>query len=793
MRGINLDSDVPLRFIIAADARVSETNYVDDQIWEFAFRSGEPKAISLQTTFGLRAANMRLFPRFCISHESITDPGKFSKSPVIRRIFPNYFLISYSPLNEIEVESEYWVPSSSAISGRFHITNSSAKSQQITFELVALLNPSEGGSRFTSKEIESVPVLVGETGNITPVVFITAGASTTNSPYPALVHKLEIPPSKTKSFTWCQASLRTPQESLSYARDISGRNWEAEIARLELVNSTQFEIYTGDEEWDIAFAFAQKTAYNLFMGKTNNLEQTSFVSSRHPDDGYSYRGDGSDYDPQWSGQTPLDAYYLANFSLPSSPELMVGVLENFLNTINDNGELDWRPGLGGQTSNRLATPILASLAWKIFEINKDREFLKRNFSKLMNFLFSWFSPNHDRDGDGVPEWDHPIQAGFEDHPLFARWHQWAEGIDITTSESPSLCAFLYRECQSLIRIASEIDQTESVSAFESLGEKVRLAVENSWDEKISSYTYWDRDSHICPDKKVIGELTGSGISQLDQEFSHPQRLVFRIKATQETTRKSQITIHGQSSSGKHRVENISSDKLFWFPGWGTATSELIYSSIEFVDIQGLEEDDLVVISSANLSNQDITTLLPIWAKIPSMARAKMLVARTITNPNQYWGEFGLPACPNTSNYSDNDICRSVFLPWCQLIGEGLLSYGYQDEAAQLVTRIMSAVIASMKREGYFRQFYNADTGRGSGDINSLWGLPPLGLFLEALGVKLISPKQVRLAGKNPFPWPVTVKYRGMTILRGKNITQVIFPDGQTLSVDDQKPCLVTLD
>jgi hypothetical protein len=411
----------------------------------------------------------------------------------------------------------------------------------------------------------------------------------------------------------------------------------------------------------------------------------------------------------------------------------------------------------------------------------------------MNFLLSWFSPNHDRDRDGIPEWDHPIQAGFEDHPLFARWHQWAEGIDITTSESPSLCAFLYQECQSIIRIASEIDQTESVSAFESLGEKVRLAVENSWDEKISSYTYWDRDSHICSENKVIGEQNGSGISQLEQEFSQPQRIVFRIKAKQETTRKSQITIHGQSSSGKHRVENISSDKLFWFPGWGTATSEMVYSSIEFVDIQGLEEDDSVVISGANLSNQDITTLLPLWAKIPSNRRAKALVERTITNPNQYWGEFGLPACPNTSNYSDNDICQSVFLPWCQLIGEGLLSYGYQDKAAQLVTRIMSAIIASLKHEGDSRQFYNADTGRGSGDINSLWGLAPLGLFLEVLGVRLISPKEVRLVDKNPFPWPVTVKYRGMTILRGKNITQVIFPDGQTLSVDDQKPCLVTLD
>jgi hypothetical protein len=793
MREINLDFDVPLTFTIAADARLADTNYVDDQIWEFAFNGGEPKAIALQTTYGLRAANMRLFPRFSISHESITDPEKFSKPPVIRRFYPNFLALSYAPYDEIEVESEYWVPSSNAVTGRMRLTNTGAKNQQVIFEMVALLNPDEGGSRFSPQEIESVPVLVGETGNISPVVFITGGASTINSPYPALMHSLDLPPGKSRSFTWCQVGLGSALDSFSYARKISGWNWEAEIARSELQNSTQVEIYTGNDEWDNAFALAQKTAFSLFMGKTKNLDHTSFISNRVPDDGYSYRGDGSDYGPQWNGQTPLDAYYLASLCLPSAPELAAGILENSLNSINENGEIDWKPGLGGQISNRLATPILASLAWKIFEINNDQEFLEQIFPKLLKFFFSWFSPEHDRDEDGIPEWDHPIQAGFEDHPLFARWHRWAEGIDITSSESPSLCAFLYRECQSIIKIAKLTNKIEPVSALESLGEKLRLAVENSWDEDISSYTYWDRDSHIRSGKKVIGEQTGSGITQLDQTFTHPQRLVFRIKINQEATRNSQITIHGRSLSGKHRVENISSEKLFWFPGWGTATSEMIYSSIEFVDIQGLEEEDSVQITSANLSNLDITTLLPIWAKISSNERAQTLVKNTITDHNQYWGKFGLPACPDKGIHSENDVCRAVFLPWCQLIGEGMISYGYREEVAELVTRIMTAIIGSIKRKGEFRQFYNADTGNGLGDTNSLWGLAPVGLFLETLGVQLISPWEVRLAGKNPFPWPITVKYRGMTILRGRNITQVIFPDGQTLSVEDPEPSLISLE
>lgn len=793
MRELNLDFDVPLTFTIAADARESETNYVDDQIWEFAFNGGEPQAIALQTTYGLRAANMRLFPRFSISHESITDPKKFSKPPIIRRFYPNFLDLSYAPFDQIEVESEYWVPSSNAVSGRIVISNTSSKNQQVIFELVALLNPAEGGSRFSPQEIESAPVLVGETSNITPVVFITGGASTINSPYPALIHRLDLPPGKSRSFTWCQAGLGSALDSFAYARQISGWNWEAEIARVELQNSSQIEIFTGNEEWDNAFALAQKTAFSLFIGKTKNLEHVSFISTRMPDDGYSYRGDGSDYGPQWSGQTPLDAYYLSTLCLPAAPELMEGVLENSLNSINENGEIDWKPGLGGQMSKRLATPILASLAWKIYEINDNVNFLEQIFPKLLKFFFSWFSPKHDRDEDGIPEWDHPIQAGFEDHPLFARWHKWAAGIDITTSESPSLCSFLYRECQSIIKIARLTKNNEPISALESLGEKLRLAVENSWDGDFSRYTYWDRDSHINSEKVVIGEQTGSGITHLNHQFAHPQRLVFRIKTSQETTRNSQITIHGRSLSGKHRVENLSPEKLFWFPGWGTSTSEMIYSSIEFVDIQGLDPADSVLITTSDLSIQDITTLLPIWAGISSPERIKTLVENTITDHNQYWGNFGLPACPNNEIQSANDVCRSIFLPWCQLIGEGMIFYGYQDEAAELVSRIMSAIIGTLKKNGSFRQFYNADSGKGLGDTNSLWGLAPLGLFLDALGVKLISPWKVFLKGKNPFPWPVTVKYRGMTILRGKNKTQVNFPDGQTLSVEDQEPSLITLE
>ena len=793
MREINLDSERPICLTIAADARLSTTNYVDDQIWELRLNNGEPPALALETTYGLRAQKVRLFPRFIESHNSVSDPRKFYKQPIIRCLFPNFFKISYSPIEEININYEYWVPGSNTIAGRIQIKNSGPRNRQIRFEWVAMLHPGKGDHRMSPKMIGDVPILVGSSGDISPVAFITGGASTVDSPYPALVFGLDLPPDKTRQFIWCQAALHTEEESFNQARELATRNWEAEIARIELQNAGQVEIYTGNKDWDNAFALTQNKALGLLMSPTDHLSEISFVSTRNPDNGYSHRLDGSDYSLQWSGQTPIEAYYLSSLILPSAPEYCEGLLYNFLEKKNDGGEIDWKPGLGGQLTNRLATPILADFAWRIYQINENKAFLRKVFPQLLEFVLSWFTPNHDRDADGLPEWDHPIQAGFEDHPIFSRWQTWAKGIDISTAESPSLCAFLYQECQVLIRMAKILNLGDQTPQLTRIAENLQKAVESAWDDQAKTYLYWDRDTHIASKQKTIADLTGSGSIYVNEKFIKPQRLVIRIKAVQETTRKPQIIIHGVSHSGKHRVERIGADRILWVPGWGTTTSEMTYSEIDYIEVSGLERDDYLSISSAGLAQHDLTTLLPLWATIPSSQRAQSLVGDTITNKQMYWRTYGMPFCPDFDKYQDINSCQAGYLPWCTLIGEGLLSYGYREISAELVSRIMDAIIQTLKKQGEFRQYYNVTTGNGFGEHNALGGLAPLGLFLEVLGIRLISPQKVGLVGTNPFPWPVTVKYRGLTILRSTEKTQVVFPDGQVITVEDPEPRIVVLE
>jgi neutral trehalase len=154
--------------------------------------------------------------------------------------------------------------------------------------------------------------------------------------------------------------------------------------------------------------------------------------------------------------------------------------------------------------------------------------------------------------------------------------------------------------------------------------------------------------------------------------------------------------------------------------------------------------------------------------------------------------FGIPACPTAKGSEPDSSHLNVYMGWDQLIGEGLLAYGYRKEAARLVAHLMTAVIKNLKQNRAFYQHYHSETGQGFGERNTLYGLAPVGLFLRVLGVQLMASGRVRLEGQNPFPWPVTVQYKGLKIMRGLDRTEVIFPNGKKVTVSDPTPCVVSL-
>jgi hypothetical protein len=66
------------------------------------------------------------------------------------------------------------------------------------------------------------------------------------------------------------------------------------------------------------------------------------------------------------------------------------------------------------------------------------------------------------------------------------------------------------------------------------------------------------------------------------------------------------------------------------------------------------------------------------------------------------------------------------------------------------------------------------------------------LFLRVLGVEVLSATRVKLEDKNPFPWDVTVTYKGLRVIRGQQKTEVIFANGKSVTVTDIEPVIVSI-
>ena len=791
MREWSLDPGDPLTLNLAADFRFCIPDYTNDHIWELETGGGDPPALSLHTTYGLRARSMRVFPRFCLNGQTISNPASFPRPPSLRHFFPNYLSLDFSPFPGLDILAEYWVPDSHSISGRFTMTNRGTESVFLQLELCGQLAPLDGQS-FTQQVMRSVNVLSGRCADLAPVVFFTGGPQPGPGPYPSLAVDMALAPGEPRTMTWVEAALATPEASFELARRTAARSWEAERTKIEMVGAAQtFEVFTGNPDWDAAFALSQKTAFSLFFGPSGHLAYPSFVINRQMDQGYSPRGDGSDFSSLWSGQSPLESFYLASL-LPGAPELAAGLVRNFLSVQSESGAIDWKPGMAGQRGRWLAAPLLASLAWWTYQHTGDLEFLREVHPKLEAFTRCWFAPSHDRDGDGFPEWDHPLQTGLEDIPPFTVWVPGGQGADISSAESPALAAMLYREACSIADIAVELNQPYKDGPLGMDLQHLSALVEECWDSAAVLYHLRDRDTHSSPVGKRIGGRGGVGKLIINKSFPFPVRLLIRIELKSEASRQVEVSLRGQNGDTP-QVEKFKRINFQWEADLAVATTRMVYTKVTEIIATGLEKHDQVSVSIMDFSAEDVSLFLPLWAGIPNLDRAANIVSQTLLAPNRFGKPFGIPACAASGAARTAPASEFVHMPWNLLIGEGLLGYSLREEAAQLIGRLMSAIVQNLKQQHAFASAYHAETGASLGERNSVNGLAPLGLFLDTLGVEIRSPRHVILSGKNPYPWPVTVKYRGLTVTRQADQTRIVFPDGRMITLDDPTNAVVSVE
>jgi putative isomerase len=119
-------------------------------------------------------------------------------------------------------------------------------------------------------------------------------------------------------------------------------------------------------------------------------------------------------------------------------------------------------------------PLLAWAAYKLYEVDGDREFQDEIYEPIVRWNNWWFEQN-DIDGNGLCEYQHPFSSGLDDSPL------WDDGMPV---ESPDLNTYLYLQQEALAKIARVIGKEDDAEMWQRRADEMaRRMIDLTWDAK----------------------------------------------------------------------------------------------------------------------------------------------------------------------------------------------------------------------------------------------------------------------------------------------------------------------
>jgi hypothetical protein len=457
-----------------------------------------------------------------------------------------------------------------------------------------------------------------------------------------------------------------------------------------------------------------------------------------------------------------------------------GLVRNFLATQDESGRIDWRAGLGGQRSRRMAQPMLASLALSASEMHGDTDWMKDVYPGLVRFIRNWFSA-HDRDKDGFPEWDHVLQTGLEGSAMYDRYNPGSQGLEISVLESPALGSMLVNECRCLCKISELLGAETDIPWLEEQAERLSRQIQETWQPARGMFQYRDHETHSISAGTEILNLTGSGIFSVLREFLTAQRIILLIQSVDQATRGASLKIRGRLGNTEV-MEEIPPQRITWVNGLGRSTGRQVFTQIDSIEVNGVMKEDQVWVRTPDYTLEDISVLLPLWAGIPDEGQAKLILEKAILPT---WLEkYGVPSIPRGMRTEGSVSMGGVLMPWNVLVGEGLLRYGYRKEAAELVRRLMEGVVLNLRTRHDFYSQTDAVNGKALGEVGHLHGMAPVGLFLRTAGIHQLSPERLIIQTGSPFSHAITVKYKGTGVTLTAKDALITFTSGQSIRVDE---------
>jgi hypothetical protein len=741
-----------LDLILAADSLRGKTDPCNDHIWRLTSGEGEPVALALTTTYGLRAYGTRLFPRFHLKSETVTNPDSFSGTPSIRFQTPDFVDLFFKPFPSLDVILKIWVPSSQVLVGQVTITLNSNQPESLLMEWVAILEPFAGERQMCAKEHGINTILSGKSRDIEPVFLLAGMPRTDGSAYPSLALEMSLRPSLPRKLTWVLASLENEDLSFFTARRYTASSLDAEQLKLEMSqNQNGFSFGLKGSSTEEIFLSSRNRIEQLILPSYGKFKHPSIVQSRNEDNGFSQSRDGSDSGPSWGIQTSIDAFTASRILLPAQPELLKGILQNFLDQQSDTGVLDMHTSWTGKRSGMNATPLLAGLVMDIFNYTQDAEWMERCFPQLLLSFKTWFKEKKTGESQGFPTWEHMLQTGLiQDIPTQRNEFDTQE-ILIQTANSPALAALLYRECKCLQTMAKQKNEFEMTSWLEQVGNQLLKQIQSCWDEKESFFRYQDKINHtslslekalvykrngIFPVKSLKSFTSFTAITwQLSEGFSHPIEIMINTPT---------------------KTQSLTHKSMEFYGSTGIAVVQESLSNIKTITIRGLKKGESVSFKEPELSSFDATCVTPFWADAASelqvndfLDKKLPILEAMLTSENQF--------------PSHNKI----------MLLEFLLKHQRKAEALRMITT-MYGVLGGQPEKHENIVLATKHT------LNDL--IPSL-VILSLYGIEKWTPGEIILENDDVFLPPITVQYGQTTIefLQGRR--KITHANGESTVLD----------
>ncbi len=766
---------------LAADARLSRTDYTDDHAWELLPGEGTSPALALQTRYGGRVGLASLVPMWVFDGGSRTvyQAQTYSRPPQLTGFAPGYARAEAELIAGLALTAEYWVMESQAVGARYTLTNNGQQAVTLRLDVfghvvakgeelkLAIVTLAEGGNALS----------FGSIGRLSPVVLMDGGRSVLvpgRRASPKIGVDITLAAGETTRLRWVHAGTTDLRDSLALAKSWLGEDWELHFSRIAQAAAAIPIVEVGEPDIDAAIAVSYQYLMQAFLRPTNSLPHASFVANRTSTHGYSPAGDGTDHDRDWSGQHPQLAYLVAAAAATIDASLAQGIVLNYLAVQDADGAVDYKPGLAGQRAGFTALPLLARMAYTVFQYTEDDAFIREILPKLLRFYAHWFSL--DTDADTLPEWQNERQTGYLYFPTFGTGSVWAQNGDIHLAEGPGMASYLLSEGGSLRELARRLQDTAAEEQVIKRVAALQTVLDDLWRE--GRYAYRDGATHNShPAVAVLEDARADEEHFPVQMLTPPARLVVRVTGGMSRAPRFTLRIDGTGADDQPITEMLTD--FPWYRTYGAVTTKQVFKEVKRIQAVGLSRVYRLDVQTFDTSRADIHALLPLWSMNITTPRSAELVTQ-LTDTAGFWRPNGVsmvPASDPNFDPSNQNGAGGVWLFWQTLIGEGLWDYGHIQQAYQMLRRILTVQAAVLRDEGHFSEFYHSEETRGLGESGQLAGIAPLHLLTRVLAVRIVSASRVWTGGSFVWDRPVTVRQHGVVVTRSAEGTTITFPSG----------------